>query len=109
MALLTAQTVGRAGVQLAFEAADAAGDTFLPTSDRAKLLVRNDDASPHTVTIVTPGTVAGLAVDDTEVTVAAGEIEAVPLYKQLYADPSDGLIDITYDDVTSVDVAVITD
>lgn len=71
------------------------------------LLVRNGDAgSSHTVTLVTPGTVDGLAIADRAIPVAAGAIEAIPV-TNAYRNPSTGRANITYDGVTSVEVAVI--
>ncbi|MFF3857529.1 hypothetical protein [Micromonospora sp. NPDC002575] len=70
------------------------------------LLVRNGDSSSHTVTLVTPGTVNGLAIADRPVPVAAGAVEAIPVTND-YRNPATGRASITYDDVTSVDVAVL--
>lgn len=109
MALLTAQLVDPAGTQISFVAAAGGGDTFKPTNDRAKLLVNNGGGASINVTIPTPGTVGGLAVADRVVAVTNGTIKAIPLLKNLYQDPADGLIDITYSAVTSVTVAIITD
>jgi hypothetical protein len=71
------------------------------------LVVKNADASSHTVTLVTPGTVDGdLAIADRAVVVAAGKTELIPL-TATYRNPATGRANITYDAVTSVSVAVI--
>jgi len=109
MALLTQQLIDPAGTTVTFAAATSGGDTFKPVSDRAKLLVKNDSGGSINVTLTTFKTVTGLTVPNRVVAVAAGVIKAIPLLKELYADPADGLIDIAYSAVTSVTVAIITD
>ncbi len=106
MALLATQQIDRDGLNATYVAAAAGGDTAAP-DDRAFLHVKNGGASPVTVTLVTPGTVSGLAISDTTVSVAAGGAQFIPLYPSLYRDPSSGLVSITYSGVTSVTVAVI--
>lgn len=105
MATLTMQVVGNEGRAISFSAAAGGGDAAA-TGSGAVLLVNNGGASPVTVTMVTPGTVEGLAITDRAVTVAAGAIEAIPL-DDLYTNPSTGLASITYSAVTSVTVAAV--
>ncbi|MFR0354168.1 hypothetical protein [Streptomyces sediminimaris] len=105
MAALSTTVVGLTGAAVAYTAAAGGGDTC-QTGAGVLLLVRNDDASSHTVTLATPGTVNGLAIADRAVTVAAGAEEAIPVTND-YRDPSTGLAAITYDAVTSVTVAVV--
>ncbi|WP_156722666.1 hypothetical protein [Streptomyces apocyni] len=83
-------------------AADAGGDTA-PVGPHRFLYVANADASPHTVTVATPGTVKGLAVADASLVVAAGDHGILPL-NNVYRGAT-GRAAITYDDVTSVTVA----
>lgn len=109
MAALTAQVIDPAGTAITFTAAGGTGDTFKPSGDRAKLIVDNANAGSVNVTIPVHGSVVGLDVPDRVVAVAAGAIAAIPLLKRLYADPADGLIDITCSPTASVTVAVITD
>ena len=106
MATLTPQVIGQAGTAITFSAAAGGGDACATGSD-VKLLIKNGDASSHTVTLVTPGTVDGdLAIADRAVTVAAGATVGVPVTDR-YKDPTTGLASITYDAVTSMTVAVI--
>lgn len=107
MALLEHQLLDPAGTKITFAAAASGGDTYKVDDDKSILLVKNDDAAAKTVTLVTPGTVRGLAIPDRQVTVDAGSVEAIPLYRDLYRDPADGLVDITYSAVTSTSVAVV--
>ncbi|MFD9064186.1 hypothetical protein ACFVZ3_21985 [Kitasatospora purpeofusca] len=83
-------------------AASAGGDTA-PTGPGRFLVVKNGDASSHTVTVVTPGTVNGLAVADATVTVPAGKIHTIPL-GGVFAGPTARRANITYDAVTSLTV-----
>lgn len=107
MALIAKQAVDRDGLTISFTAASAGGDTA-EAADDSVLLVRNDDAGPHTVTMVTPKTVEGLPVDDLAVTVAAGDTAALRLGpRDVFAD-ADGIISVTYDAVTAVTVAVLS-
>lgn len=68
--------------------------------------MKNGDASAHTVTVVTPGEViAGVDKGDVAVSVpASGERVLGPFPADHFADPTDGLADITYDAVTSVTI-----
>lgn len=106
MANIATTSVVVAGTTVPFTAAAVGGDTG-QTSGRILLLVKNGDASSHTVTLVTPGTVDGLAIADRAVIVAAGATVAIPL-SDTYRDGSTGLASWTYDAVTSVTVAVVS-
>ncbi|WP_236241162.1 hypothetical protein [Streptomyces sp. CC228A] len=106
MAALTTTVVPIDGTAVSFTAAAGGGDDC-QTGAGVLLLVRNDDASPHTVTLETPGVVDGdLAIGDRAVAVAAGAQVAIPVTNR-YRDPSTGRASITYDAVTSVTVAVV--
>ena len=87
-------------------AAAAAADTA-QCGNHTCLLVRNADAAPHDVTIVTPATLAtGAAYPDLTVTVPAaaagipGEVW-IPMLND-YADPSDGMARVNYADTTGM-------
>lgn len=105
MATLTTQTAALAGLSVSYASAAAGGDQCA-TGQGLVLLVDNGDASSHTVTLATPGTVDGLAIADRTVTVAAGATAVIPL-NDIYRDPSTGRASLTYDGVTSVKVAVV--
>lgn len=85
-------------------AAAALGDTAACGPNRF-LVVINGDASSHTATVATPGTVSGLDVENAALVVAAGDTGMMPL-PRLFAG-SNGRASITYDAVTSVTVAVL--
>ncbi|OII64592.1 hypothetical protein BJP40_19830 [Streptomyces sp. CC53] len=83
-------------------AAAGGGDTA-PVGPGRFLYVANGDASPHTVTVATPGTIKGLAIADASLVVAAGDHAIIPLHN-VYRG-SNGRAAVTYDGVTSVTVA----
>jgi hypothetical protein len=82
------------------------GGDKAPTGSGVLLLVKNGDASAHTVTLAVPETVDGLSVTSRTVSVPASDTGFIPLL-DLYKSPSNGLATFTYDGVTSVTVAVI--
>lgn len=104
MATLTPQSIPLTGLSLSLSAASAGGDHCL--TGGVLLAVKNGDTASHTVTLITPGTVAGLAIADRAVTVAAGATVLIPVTDD-YRDRSTGLASITYDGVTSVTVAAL--
>lgn len=85
-------------------AAASLGDTA-PVGPGRFLAVVNGDASSHTATVATPGTVSGLAIPDATLVVAAGKTGLLPL-APLFRGAS-GRATVTYDAVTSVTVAVL--
>lgn len=105
MADLDAEQVTSSGLDPTQNAASAGGDTVPPDTI---LRVVNGDASPHTVTVVTPGTVDGdLAVADRDVAIPAGEFRFIRVPRTPFMDPSTGRVSLTYDAVTSVTVEVL--
>lgn len=104
MAALSLQVLVPGGSASTLATAAGGGDTA-PCGDGVFLEVNNGDAASKTVTIATTSTVGGLAVDDREVTIPAGERWKIPLPSSLYAGP-DGRASITYSAVTSVTVGV---
>lgn len=105
MAALTAQPVPTAGFTPTYAAASGGGDTA-PIGTNLLLHVINGGGSPVTLTIVTPGTSDGLAIADTERTIAAGAAAFVPL-RPVYRNPVTGRAALAYSGVTSVTVAVL--
>lgn len=103
MATVTIQQAPVTGLAaVAFDPADALGDE-VTSGPGVVLLVRNDDAVSHTVTVTTPGTVRGVAIDDPQVPVAAGDMAAVPMVRAVFGVT----VAIDYDAVTSVSVAAV--
>lgn len=108
MATVSAEAIAYTGLVATYNAASASdkvkagGTTFLH--------VKNADASPTTVTLTTPGTVAGLAIADPATVVAAGtEAFIGPLDIAQFADGSDSnLVTVTFSNQTSVTFAAVT-
>lgn len=107
MALLTPQQISLVGTSPAYGSAAAGGDTVAP-DDRAFLHIKNTNGATRDVTIVTPGTTFGQANADVVKTVPAttGDVMMGPLVPAL-ADPTTGLISITWSAVTGITVAVV--
>lgn len=107
---ITKTTPTRSGVAITtLTAVDASaspnGMSFV--SDGSELvIVKNGDASPHTMTVDIPVTVDGQAVTDKTVTVAAGATVIAgpfgPEYRQ-----ADGTVHLNFDSATSMTVGVI--
>ena len=108
MAVLSIQTVTRAGIAPTYAAAAAGGDKFAPDIDTV-LHVKNASAGALTVTVVTPRqTSYGSDIADVAVSVpAAGERLIGPFPTEHFAGTADGLADITYSGVTSLTVAAL--
>lgn len=107
MALLTTQTITRAGVTPTYGAV-AASDTFVPGAG-VFLHVKNGGGSPDVVAIAAPGsvpspnlTIAALSVSVTN----AQERMIGPLPANFFADPTTGLATVTHGFTTSVTVGV---
>ncbi|MCX4572286.1 hypothetical protein OHB41_03615 [Streptomyces sp. NBC_01571] len=107
MAAISAQRVAVAGTAVTYQSAASGGDTA-PVGGGLKLHVANGGASPITVTVVTPGTLDGLAIADAALSIPASGNGFIPL-TSVYRDPVTGRANITYSAVTSVNVAVISD
>lgn len=106
MATLSTQNVAAGGLTVTYDPADALGDQVRPGRG-VVLAVRNAGLSSATVTLVTPGTVQGLAIEDRAVTVPADADVLVPVPADLYADPADGLAAVTYSAATDLTVAAL--
>lgn len=104
---LNPQTPGSGGAAIAFAAADLVnGNNYLPESGRC-LVFRNAGAGAVNVTIVTPGTVDGLAIPERVVSVPNGSVPfVVPLGMAIdYRSPGMGEVEFTA--AAAVDVAVL--
>lgn len=101
MAALTLQVLPPGGAESTLTAAESGGDTC-PAGPGIFLEVANGSGSPVTVTLATPGTVEGLAIDDREVAVPAGETWKIPVGR-IFAG-ADGQAAITYSSATDVTV-----
>lgn len=72
MATLAPQVASIAGLDLTFAATDQTNGDEFASDERTMLVVRNTTAGAINLTIVTPGTVDGLAIEDRVIAVPAG-------------------------------------
>ncbi len=89
--VLTVQTAPHTGLDISYSTPTQTDGHTAPTGGGIGLLVKNTSGGV-TVTLVTPGTVDGLAVADRTVTVTAGHDELIPLPYEVYGDPATGLV-----------------
>ena len=107
MATLAYSRIQIAGTLKATTAASAGGDKVAP-NDHGFLEVNNGGGSSITVTVAVPGnTKYGQAAPDVAVAIAAGANKRIGPFPVDLADPSDGLVAITYSGVTSVTVEAL--
>lgn len=108
MATLSVQSVSRSGLNASFASAAAGGDQFT-WGARRFIHIKNGDASSHTLTVASQyaSDPQGLTSADLTVSIPAGEERMVgPFSERAFAD-SDGNVQLSYDAVTSVTVAVL--
>lgn len=108
MANLSFQNAKITGGAVALAAASAGGDTVAPNS-RGAVLVQNGSGALVTVTVSVPGNTRYAQPEpDVAVAVAAGAFALIGPFPQDLADPSDGLVHLTYSSATSVEVAAVS-
>lgn len=104
MSLRTLASINRSGALQSLVAADAAGETWVPTGDEF-ILVNNASGASITVSLDIVPTVDGQVVTDRTVVVAPATTRIIgPFPLALYRDTTTGLARITYSAVTSVTV-----
>lgn len=107
MAALAKQVVSQAGLDLVLAAASAGGDT-VPCEAGTVLLAQNTTGAPITITAVTPGVTAGLAIADEAIVVPAnGTVAAGPFSSEIFGDPADGQCHLTYSTNVGLSVAAV--
>jgi len=107
MATLVAQSIVRAGLEPAYEACAALGDEFANTGDEF-IHIKNGAVAAQTVTIETPATVDGLAVADRAVEIPASEDRMIGPFPASTYNDGEGLVQLTYDAVVTLTIAIIT-
>lgn len=103
---ITAQQATSAGLVPNFEPANVDGNSFTLRQARA-LRVKNGSAASVNVTLPTPGTVDGLAIDNRVIAVAAGADMVIGLGRGDAYRQTDGTVHVDYSAVTTVTVAVL--
>lgn len=103
MATIATQNPGLTGITPTVSSAAGGGDRVVPGT---RVHAINGAGAPTVATIVTPASFRGLAIADQAITIPNGTFPAnckvfdVPA--DLYQDPSDGLVGITFAPTTSV-------
>lgn len=106
MAELAVQSMSTSGLEVAFAAADVAGDTF-KNDGKIFIRVKNDDVSDKTVTIDSPIQCNQGGTHNIDVIVTAGEQRDVGPFLRNRFNNDTGRVSITYSAVTSLTVAAI--
>lgn len=107
MAILTVQQSDLDGEQPNFVSADAGGDEFL-NNGRTFITIDNADASPHTATINSIALCNQGFDHDVDIVVPAGEQRTAGPFNIRRFNNSDDRVEITYDGVTGVTIAVVS-
>lgn len=106
MATLTVQVITRAGINPTYAAATGGGDQVTCHAD-TYLHVKNNGASPITVTLAIPAAASAwpqVSYTNTAVSVTNGQERIIgPIEPGIYAD-ANGFCQITYSAVTSVTI-----
>lgn len=110
MAVLTVQSITRAGLEAAYATAAGGGDTFVDDkTGRTFLHVINGSGADVEVTIAseaTPVANSGVIADDLVVDVTAGEERFIGPFGENFYD-ADGVVSISYESTTSVTIAAL--
>jgi len=105
---LTVSTITTSGLTPpTYADANAAGNYFI-NNGKTFLIVKNASASPIKVTIDSPAYCDQGFQHDVEVTVAAGAEKWIGPFPTVRFNDSSGDVQITYDAVTNVTVAVVS-
>jgi hypothetical protein len=103
---LAVQQIVRTGLDPAYSAAVADGHA-VDNTDRPILHVKNGSAGAITVTVPTPASQDGQAIDDLAVSIPAGGEQLIgPFPGRTFAQP-DGTVHVDYSAVTSVTAAAL--
>lgn len=108
MAVLTPGTAGRsAGFNFTGLTAAAGGGDKFTNDGQTYFVIKNGDASPHTVSFAIQLAVDGVTPTFTPVNLLAGETRLLgPFPSGIYND-ANGQVNVTYSAVTSVTVAAV--
>jgi hypothetical protein len=107
MATLTVQTVTNSGVEPTYNAVAALGDEFV-NDGKTEIHAKNDSVGDIVVTAAAVNACSLGTLHDIAVTVPAGEERRIgPFNRTIYND-ANGKVQLTYDDVTSLTIAVMS-
>jgi hypothetical protein len=101
------QTIqGGASAAVTFTNADAANGMEFENDGATDLIVKNDDASPKTVTVVSVADEAG-RTGDLAPSVAAGEVRAYGKLRPAWWNQSNGKVNVNFSAATNLKVAAV--
>ena len=103
---ITVQSMTSAGLEVTFEAANAAGN-FFENNGRTYLVVKNGDSSDHSVIIDSPGACDQGFYHDVTIVVTLAEERSIGPFSTARFNDTSGNVNVTYTAVTSVTVAAI--
>lgn len=106
MATLSVEQVVISGLAPTQNSADAGGDDFL-NNGNIILRVENGSGVSINVTITSPASVQGLAVEDPVIAVAAGAAKFIGPFPPSLFNDSTGKVAVDYSAATSVTVEVL--
>ena len=106
MALLPVLKPGIAGANLAFTAADVAGDTFV-NDGNVVLLMRKSGVGDLTVTLATPATPKGLVIAPLVIVAGASSLTVLGPFPPAVFNNASGQVSMTYSGVTNLTFGVI--
>ncbi|BCJ86452.1 hypothetical protein [Effusibacillus dendaii] len=106
MAVLNVQDITASGITPSYTAAAAAGDSFA-NDGQTMLHVKNGDTAAHTVTIKSARQCNQGFTHDLTVSVAAGSDKMIGPFSRDRFNDDNGRVQITYDAVTGMTVAVL--
>ena len=106
MATLNVQRVSLSGLEPSFSNCDSGGDEFV-NSGKAFIWIKNNDTSAHTVTIDSQEPCSYGYDHDVSVQVPAGEERLIGPFPKNRFNDSEGKVQISYDGVTNLQIAVI--
>lgn len=107
MATLVAQTMHRSGIEATYDAAAAGGDDFVNT-EKQFIHIKNGSGADITLSIITPGTIDTCLITNRTVVIPAGEQRIIGLFPAQYYNDANGKVSLTYSDVTSLFIAILT-
>lgn len=108
MATLDVQNCNYNGLaDIVYSNASATGDEFV-NDGRSFLLIKNDDVASHNITITSQEKCSQGFSHDVKLSVASNDSAIMGAFYKPRFNDANGKIQITYDDVTSLSIAVIS-
>lgn len=107
MATLSVQKPVLAGTTITYGACAGGGDQFTNTG-KEFILIKNGDASPHTITVASPTQCSQGSTHNVAVVVSAGAELSIGPFASARFNDINGFAQLTYSAVTSVTIAIVS-